>query len=996
MMQEVPKIDNRSGEEIFRHVAQELKQRLSVDVAIGDPMTEALLRVFGRYCELIIQRLNRVPEKNHLAFLDALNVSRIPPVPAHAPLTFNPVKKLPGTQVPIVPAHTPVAAPPGQGETEPVVFETTREFALTDIKLEKIVALDPQTDLFSDKSSLAMLEGGPSEFVFLARTPVAHEFYIQHDQIFGTPGISSLNLRCEINRRAKPLWEPPTIEWLICTPDKELLLKPSKDTTAGLTQSGEVTFANLPEWPMSTLFGRSGHWLACRLRHRLTATDPLSGFPSIHSLVLSARWQVEESLIKAAFLNNLELDLSRDFFPFGERPRFNDVFYVSSDAFAKPQTRVELKVNLTNPASGRRSSPLPRASQAGHPVVQWEYWDGKRWVKLDCYDNTEALTVDGQVSFTLPPSAQATLVNGLEGFWIRARLIAGDYGEDERLEISAAGGYQRIPSTLAPPSIQVMTVASSVSTGPVQPDAIVTHNNFVIDNVERSVTFRPFQPAAETHKALYFGFKVANESSNALAQRPVDLYFHIRESSSRRAYLRDGHEQVLPKLNWQYWNGERWNDASVSDMTESLTVPGIVTVHAGEDIAPWRQTSLGRELYWLRILWTAGEFGCLPDLARVLLNTVPATHTVTLQNELLGSSNGKPRQTFRTARRPVLHDLFLEVREPDMPGPDELASIRAAYGVDATTPVTDPQGRLEAVWVRWHEVGDWLSSTHRDRHFVANRETGEIMFGDGTKGQIPPAGANNVRLRRYQTGGGIAGNKAPGTIIQLRTTVPYVDSAINLEAASGGQDIEDWDSLRERGSRWLRHRDRAVTAEDYEDLAKLASPLVAKAKCYSARDFALDPSGRSLQPGVVSVVIVPRGEEARPVPDLSLLWRVRDFLNQRRVPEASLVVLAPEYVRVCVEAVVVAEAAHAGASVVSRCQEKLKHYLHPVTGGDEDRGWEFGEWPHESDLYAVLESVQGLGYVRSLHFREEEDRPGLLKTENFLISSGEHRIRLGS
>src|SRR5262245_29181357 len=291
MMQQAPKIDKRSGEEIFRHVAQELKQRLSVDVAIGDPLAEALLRGLGRYGELIIQRLNRVPGKNHVAFLAAFSVSRIPPVPAHVPLTFNPVNNLPGPHVPFVPARSPVAAPPAQGKTEPVVFETTRELALTDIKLEKVVTLDPQADLFSDKSSLATLEGGLSEFVFLARTRVAHEFYIQHDQIFGTPGISSLNLRCEINRRAKPLWEPPTIEWLICTPDKELLLKPSKDTTAGLTQSGEVTFANLPEWPMYTLFGRDGRWLTCRLRHRLTASEPLSGFPSIHSLVLSARWQ---------------------------------------------------------------------------------------------------------------------------------------------------------------------------------------------------------------------------------------------------------------------------------------------------------------------------------------------------------------------------------------------------------------------------------------------------------------------------------------------------------------------------------------------------------------------------------------------------------------------------------------------------------------------------------------------------------------------------------
>jgi hypothetical protein len=51
--------------------------------------------------------------------------------------------------------------------------------------------------------------------------------------------------------------------------------------------------------------------------------------------------------------------------------------------------------------------------------------------------------------------------------------------------------------------------------------------------------------------------------------------------------------------------------------------------------------------------------------------------------------------------------------------------------------------------------------------------------------------------------------------------------------------------------------------------------------------------------------------------------------------------------------------------------------------------------PHESDLYAQLEAVEGLGYIRSLRIRVEEDRPNLLKSGNFLISPGEHRIRLG-
>jgi predicted phage baseplate assembly protein len=385
----------------------------------------------------------------------------------------------------------------------------------------------------------------------------------------------------------------------------------------------------------------------------------------------------------------------------------------------------------------------------------------------------------------------------------------------------------------------------------------------------------------------------------------------------------------------------------------------------------------------------------MPEMTRLILNTVIASQTFTLENEILGSSNGKPRQQFSTARRPVLGDLYLEVREPDMPGPEELISIRADYGADATRPITDAQGTVEAVWVRWHEVPNWLSSTYRDRHFLVDRETGQITFGDNIHGRVPPPGANNVQLRRYQTGGGAGGNKPRRVIEQLRATVPYVDKVTNPEPAHGGQDLEDWDSVCERGSRWLRHRDRAVTAEDYEDLAKFASPIVAQAKCYPAQDRALDPLGKGIpRPGMVSVVVVPRGTDSRPQPDLELLRRVRDFLGARSTPEANLVVLAPEYVRICVDAEVVAQSAYMGASVKTRCEEKLMQFLHPVTGGERSRGWEFGARPRESDLYAQLEAVEGLSYVRSLEIHLEEDRPGLGESGSFLISSGEHRIRL--
>src|SRR5262249_11507394 len=159
---------------------------------------------------------------------------------------------------------------------------------------------------------------------------------------------------------------------------------------------------------------------------------------------------------------------------------------------------------------------------------------------------------------------------------------------------------------------------------------------------------------------------------------------------------------------------------------------------------------------------------------------------------------------FHSARMPILHDVQLQVREPYMLGEEELARVYQEEGEEAV--LRDAQGRIEQIWVRWREVSDFLSSNNRDRHFVVDRQSGEIRFGDGTQGRIPTVGANNVRLGRYQTGGGAFGNKPAGRITQLRTSVPYVDSVVNLEPALGGQNVEDWDEVRERGARGLRHR----------------------------------------------------------------------------------------------------------------------------------------------------------------------------------------------
>src|SRR5262249_34335778 len=162
-----------------------------------------------------------------------------------------------------------------------------------------------------------------------------------------------------------------------------------------------------------------------------------------------------------------------------------------------------------------------------------------------------------------------------------------------------------------------------------------------------------------------------------------------------------------------------------------------------------------------------------------------------------------------------------------------------------------------------------------------------------------------------------------------------------------------------------------------------ASPFVARAKCYQNRDLVVDPSGTLLRPGVVSLIIAPRSGDRRPSPDLPLLRRVKTFLRARQTPDAEVVVLAPEYVHVTVEALVVPVNPDAGASIITKCEEALEKYLHPVGGGPQGGGWEFGRRPHESDLYALLESIRDLDHVGSLDMRLREERSGLLESGIF-------------
>ena len=310
----------------------------------------------------------------------------------------------------------------------------------------------------------------------------------------------------------------------------------------------------------------------------------------------------------------------------------------------------------------------------------------------------------------------------------------------------------------------------------------------------------------------------------------------------------------------------------------------------------------------------------------------------------------------------------------------------------------------------WTETKDFYDSKERDRHYLFDHNTGEVRFGDGISGMIPPLGIRNIRMHTYQSGGGSAGNVLAGSMKTLVSGANKIEKVTNLVAASGGTDIESYESLLERAPKALRHRGYSIAKEDYEDLAKSVSTEVARVLCVPLINLADKPSkviktldDEKAGSGIVSVIIVPNSRVAKPLPSQVLLRRVEDELRQKSPAGIQLCVVGPLYLRVDITLSLKLASLRFEDRVKHEVDNKLIAYLHPLTGRD-GQGWPFGRKPHESDIYRLLDKIPGVDYIKSLELEfnaDDQDRPSdcgsgpvecIEGTGRFLIYSGSRKV----
>src|SRR5258708_3388362 len=446
------------------------------------------------------------------------------------------------------------------------------------------------------------------------------------------------------------------------------------------------------------------------------------------------------------------------------------------------------------------------------PQLAWEFWNGSNWKELgvsgrhmrlgeaggavvtEFMDDTLSFTKSNDVIFRFSSPPVESSVNGVKNYWIRARITSGDYGKDAQVQQDSSGKVSIIPASIAPPVIRSVSVDYEVKKDSA-PAAVIACNDFACTPINPDRPFKPFSALTpeEAPPALYFGFAqdapsnqpaTSGTNTTPLPQpvtrfrgSPMTMFVALADVATERS---KGASPERAPARWDYWNGLRWEQFPVPDETQGLRRSGIVHLLVPPDFALCKEFCQLK--YWLRM--RLDPSASVPTLLCVHLNTVLAVQGSLVSNDVLGSSNGKPHQKFRTTQPMVLPEQKLEVREPIMPPKEERARIAGDQG--AIQPEINPATGKRQFWVTWHEVPNFYGSDARDRHYVLDHVTGEISFGDGDCGMQPPVLDNNIRMTRYRSGGGNKGTLSPTSIQPFVSPLSHLQKAPNLIASRGG------------------------------------------------------------------------------------------------------------------------------------------------------------------------------------------------------------------
>lgn len=508
-------------------------------------------------------------------------------------------------------------------------------------------------------------------------------------------------------------------------------------------------------------------------------------------------------------------------------------------------------------------------------------------------------------------------------------------------------------------------------------DRRVPSNNFIEASREEKEGYRAFRSdvsfftadVPNVEDALYFGFK-KNVSHHVLGLR-MDLV--EKEGASVQpdnppitwealALVDANDPNELPTRTWVPLTVEQ-------DTTLGLNQSGLVQLYLPEMD---QQDRNGFQAFWIRCRLShpsdLNRYDVSPKIERIKIEgwgrSVLTQNYTMIENEVLGRSDGTPGQRFFLRHTPVV-----KIRDRHA----VLDHTGAGESQELIVKMANGEGDEE----RWELRDHFADSTRHDNHYTLDPNTGEIRFGpalpgpDGNVksfGRIPPKGAMII-FNAYQYGGGVKGNVSEYTINILKTAIPYIDRVENRQPAINGRDAETLEHAMMRFQNHMRSIDRAVTAQDFEYLAKKAVSNIGRVKCMM--------SNLPEERGLVRLFVIPNvinhkqqlAHSSLQLPT-ETIQEIHSYLDTRRLLGTRLEVRQPNYRWISTRIRVYISTRIRTEVMRQNITEALYRFINPLIGGIRKTGWPLGQDISNDDISGMIRNIPGVERVDMVQLNE--------------------------
>ncbi len=278
-------LDDRS----FQDLVDEAKKRIPLycpewtDHNVSDPGV-TLIELFAWMMDILLYRLNQVPEKHYIKLLELLGIQLEPPQAASAPVTFY--LSAPQSQVISIPQGTAIGTTRADG-AEAVVFATDEVLRIRPAQLAHIITRQRALTGAMEYRTVA-LQRLEREFTPFARElPQPGESLYLGFEAALDHHLLGIELECVRAGGLNIIPESPPIQWQVWTESGWADTDVESDTTGGMSWSGQVRM-HVPAMARNEVAGVQAFWLRCQVVEPKQGQRPYATSPIIRNVTVAS------------------------------------------------------------------------------------------------------------------------------------------------------------------------------------------------------------------------------------------------------------------------------------------------------------------------------------------------------------------------------------------------------------------------------------------------------------------------------------------------------------------------------------------------------------------------------------------------------------------------------------------------------------------------------------------------------------------------------------